>query len=163
MFHYFCVVVVVWGVTVQPLMAAIPAQMSMSDNPTLQSLHDLSNDEVDAHTEQYNHPVNKHGGDVGDDSALAPFTMPCHHMGDQVTGDNTKTKACNHCQSKNCASHCIIGSACATSCVASGAMMTMVSPLTCVSARLQSTFKSYLTQSRLSRHSSRIYHPPKST
>ena len=161
MVHYFSIVLVIWGLVVQPLMAAMPEKMDMNDNPALQVLNDFMRNEVDAHTEYHQHIAKEDAVAADDHFELASAKMPCHDMRDQMTGDDAQATPCDHCQSRDFASHCIVDSVCATSCAAHGASVTVASLSMGLPARLQSIVLPYFSQSLLTHFPFCIYHPPK--
>lgn len=136
MTRLICIVVVLWGLIVQPLMAAMP--VSMLDNDGLAS-HPVLDIDVER-------GATKHQGDmdIGDGS-----NAPCH-------GDTSTETPPRHCE--NCDVDCLNG-VCASSCVTGSVAVLQL--LTIKFDLFSCSFESAGAGARTHGLPSRIFHPPK--
>lgn len=164
MVHYFSMVLVVWGLIIQPLMAAMPAKMTMNDHPVTQILNDSRLVITPLRSVRHEDLSLDHSMLETDDGRLAPSMMSCHGMGNAVADNSVNknnTKICDHCQSSDCVSGCMSDSVCAASCVAFGTLISMVSSSICVSIKTRSVLFPYRLKPLLVSIPLRIFHPPK--
>ena len=127
------IVLVVWGLIVQPLMAAMPAPMSDDSSRSLA----MVNSGVMAHTMEH------HGAQE------EPSKAPCH----ENTTDPASSEPCD-----NCDIDCMSG-ICASSCVISGASAVQKSSINL--DLFSSTLVAAFSGARPYGLPSRIFHPPK--
>lgn len=164
MVHYFSMVLVLWALITQPLMAMTPVKIVMNNDPAIHRIQDASEVTTVVRSGSYEQLSMDHGNVKSDDALLSRSTMRCHEMGAAVTSDKVRsssTKHCDHCQSSHCASGCTTSSACATSCSATGIFVTLVSSLNSAFTDLQSFRFPNHSSLLLSRLPPRIFHPPK--
>ncbi|WP_339672754.1 hypothetical protein [Dasania marina] len=143
MIRFVSIIIVIWGLIVQPLMAAVMPVKMMMDSPhrsvPVDRLIDMAADvDISAHTEYYQDAV---------PSLVAAAKMHCH----EKSADDSSSEHCDKC-GDNCA--------CATSCVVgSGVAAFQTLPVNLVlnsHAQIISAIelRSYALPSR-------IFHPPK--
>ena len=135
MIRSISIVLVIWGLIVQPLMAAMPAPMA-DDSPHSYITSDSS---AVAHAK----------GHHGDENVEEPSKAPCHENATDVAS----SEPCD-----NCEMDCTNG-ICASSCVVSGAAAL---PNSSVNLDfLSSSSVAAISRARTYRLPSRIFHPPK--
>ncbi len=143
MIRFVSIVIVIWGLIFQPLMAAvIPAKMMTDNTPHSSMVADrVAGVDTSIHAEHHDDIVQSLG-----DSPKAS----CH----EKSADEPSSKHCD-----NCDNNCANGS-CATSCVAGSSVAAVHNLLLNISLNGR-TFAMTTNGACIYRLSSRIFHPPK--
>lgn len=129
------IVLVIWGLIVQPLMAATPSPVAGGSPHFLVA----SDSGVEAHAMEHH----------GDQDVEEPSKAPCH----KNATDDASSESCDHCNND-----CMNG-ICASSCVISGAAAFQQSSVNL--DLLSSTSVAASSGARAYGLPSRIFHPPK--
>ena len=129
MVHYLGIVLVIWGLLAQPLMAALPGDIQVhspvsASAPNIGAIASVSDLDhtlpVPAATSNPLNP-NEYGKQAAGHS-LTASTMPCH----QIADSSDLSKPCGKCLTGHCDSGCLSASHCGSTC--SAPALSMISP-----------------------------------
>lgn len=163
MVHYLGIVLVIWGLLAQPLMAALPGDIQVhspvsASAPNLGAIASVSDlnhtPPVPAPTSNPLNP-NEYGKQVAGHS-LTASTMPCHQG---VGSDSPKPRG--KCLTGHCDSGCLSASHCGSTCSAPGTVGAVGSFYKNTMNHAACDLFNTAPEPLLARLPSRIFHPPK--
>ena len=164
MVHYLGIMLVIWGLLAQPLMAALPRDIQVhspvsASAPNLGAIASVSDLDhtlpVPAATSNPLNP-NEYGKQAAGHS-LTASTMPCH----QIADSSDLSKPCGKCLTGHCDSGCLSASHCAPTCSASGTVGAVGSFYKNTMNHAACDVFNTPPEPLLARLPSRIFHPPK--
>ena len=163
MVHYLGIVLVIWGLLAQPLMAALPGDIQVhspvsASAPNLGAIASVSDlnhtPPVPAPTSNPLNP-NEYGKQVAGHS-LTASTMPCHQI---AKSDSPKPRG--KCLAGHCDSGCLSASHCGSTCSAPGTVGAVGSFYKNTMNHAACDLFNTAPEPLLARLPSRIFHPPK--
>ena len=163
MVHYLGIVLVIWGLLAQPLMAALPRDMQVHlpipanalNHGSIASILDLDHTRpVPAPTSDSLNPNDR--GEQAAGHSLTASTMPCHQI---AKSDSPKPRG--KCLAGHCDSGCLSASHCAPTCSASGTVGAVGSFYKNTLNHAACDMFNTAPEPLLARLPSRIFHPPK--
>ena len=163
MVHYVGIMLVIWGLLAQPLMAALPGDIQVpspvsASAPNIGAIASVSDLDhtlpVPAATSNPLNP-NEYGKQAAGHS-LTASTMPCHQI---AKSDSPKPRG--KCLAGHCDSGCLSASHCASTCSASGTVGAVGSFFKNTMNHAACDMFNTAPEPLLARLPSRIFHPPK--